>query len=71
MPKTEDLKNISLKINYEIDNGDLFMEFLEFWDSLDYKEKREQTKHKKKILEMIHKMHNSLYAIEQMIEEIK
>lgn len=71
MYKTEDMKEISTKIIDEIENTGFFREFHEFWDSLDYEEKREQTKHKKKILATIHKMHNSLYAIEQMIEEIK
>ena len=51
--------------------SDLHAEFMELWDIIDYGEKREMTKKRKLIREMIHKMHNSLYAIEQMIEEIK
>jgi len=71
MPKTEELQKISQKIVDEIIMSDLHAEFMELWDIIDYGEKREMTKKRKLIREMIHKMHNSLYAIEQMIEEIK
>lgn len=71
MPKTEEMKKISQKIIDEIENCDLFKEFMELWDIIDYGEKREKTQKRKFIREKIHKMHNSLYAIEQMIEEIK
>lgn len=68
----EDLKMTSKKIiDAESESDTLFRDFMEFWDLIDAKEFRQAALQKQKIFKFIHKMHNDLYAIEQMIEEIK
>lgn len=68
----EQLKIASKKIiDSESETDTLFREFMEFWDLIDEKEFRQADLKKQKIFKFIHKMHNDLYAIEQMIEEIK
>lgn len=66
--RLDNIADCAEKVSKEIEFAHLFDDIFNLMDCVTPSEDRKQ---KQKIIQKIYKMHNSLYAIEQMINNIK